>query len=180
MVALDGSSFLVLADASQSIHRFFEKSSRRFAQRADLGRRMACLPLELFDTKAGDLMHSPVTTLRKGMPLREALAVALEKHFTSYPVLDGDGKVLGIVEHDDLAYQAQNPDSAATLDSLPLLPCPTVLADTPVPTVLERFARSGSTRLLVTDHDGRLQGILTQLDMAAARVRLDEPDQNGT
>ncbi len=179
LVALDAVSFHALAGASQSIQRFFEKSSRRFSQRAELGQRMAALPLELFDTQARALMTSPVTTLRQGMPLREALAIAREKHFASYPVLDGNGKALGIVEHADLTDVARHPDEGATLDAVPLLPCPSVLEDTPVPTLLERFARSGAPKLLVTTPDGCLVGVLSQLDLAAARVRLDEPNSNG-
>lgn len=178
LVALDGASFRALSGASQSIHRFFEKSSRRFSLRSELGQRMAELPLELFDTKARDLMTAPVTTLRQGMPLREALAVAREKHFASYPVLDAGGKPLGIVEHADLTDRASNPSVEATLDAVPLLPCPTVLEETPAPALLERFARSGASKLLVTSADGCLLGVLTQLDLAAARVRLDGHNGN--
>lgn len=59
LIALDGQSFVDLAGASQGIHRFFEKTSRRFARREEVTRRIEELPAAFHTMTAREFMSSP-------------------------------------------------------------------------------------------------------------------------
>jgi CBS domain-containing protein len=51
---------------------------------------------------AGELMSRPVVTVRSTEPIRPALASATEKHLKRLPVVDQDGKLVGIVSRGEL------------------------------------------------------------------------------
>jgi CBS domain-containing protein len=51
---------------------------------------------------AADLMTQPVMTLRADESIGAALALAAEKHIKRFPVVDGQGKLLGIVGRGEL------------------------------------------------------------------------------
>ena len=52
--------------------------------------------------KAAEMMSSPVVTVTRDRPAREAIALLAEHAFTSLPVVDEDGDVIGIVSEIDL------------------------------------------------------------------------------
>jgi CBS domain-containing protein len=71
--------------------------------------------------KAEEIMSSPVVTVRPDQPAREAIALLAEHSFTSLPVVDEDGDVIGIVSeidllrsrvpHDPRVHLLQQPDA---------------------------------------------------------------------
>ncbi len=48
-------------------------------------------------THAGEIMTTPVTTVREDTPFADALAISAEKHVKRFPVLDAEGRIVGIV-----------------------------------------------------------------------------------
>lgn len=52
--------------------------------------------------KAGQLMTTPVLTVTRDVPAREAIALLADRGITSLPVVDDDGNVIGIVSEVDL------------------------------------------------------------------------------
>jgi len=52
--------------------------------------------------KAGQIMTSPVLTVTRDVPAREAIALLASRGITSLPVVDEDGDVIGIVSEVDL------------------------------------------------------------------------------
>ncbi len=71
--------------------------------------------------KAEEIMSSPVVTVRPDQSAREAIALLAEHSFTSLPVVDEDGDVIGIVSeidllrsripHDPRLHMLQQPDA---------------------------------------------------------------------
>ena len=53
-------------------------------------------------TLVRDVMSTPVSTLRPDVKVEHAADVLAEKNVGSLPVVDGDGKLLGILRDDDL------------------------------------------------------------------------------
>lgn len=72
--------------------------------------------------KAAEIMTSPVVTVTRDQSAREAIALLAEHSFTSLPVVDEDGDVVGIVSeidllrsripHDPRVHLLQQPDAA--------------------------------------------------------------------
>ena len=48
-------------------------------------------------THAGEIMTKPVTMVREDTPFADALTVSVEKHVKRFPVVDGEGRLVGIV-----------------------------------------------------------------------------------
>jgi CBS domain-containing protein len=69
---------------------FFESSSRRTARaKAEAGR-------------AGELMTAPAVTATENMPLRDAARLLHEKGIKRLPVVDAEGRLVGIISRGDL------------------------------------------------------------------------------
>jgi CBS-domain-containing membrane protein len=48
-------------------------------------------------TRAGEIMTTPVTTVGENTPFADALAISAEKHVKRFPVVDAEGRLVGIV-----------------------------------------------------------------------------------
>jgi CBS domain-containing protein len=65
--------------------------------------------------KAGQIMTSPVLTVTRDVPAREAIALLAARGITSLPVVDEDGDVIGIVSEVDLLRRRVPHDPRAHL-----------------------------------------------------------------
>jgi CBS-domain-containing membrane protein len=67
---------------------------------------------------AADLMTQPVITLRANESIGTALALAAEKHIKRFPVVDEEGKLLGIVGRSELlsALVGDSPESKRSVE----------------------------------------------------------------
>ncbi|GAA2552819.1 CBS domain-containing protein [Pseudonocardia hydrocarbonoxydans] len=134
--------------------------------------------------QARDVMTSPVITLRPDTPVRAAAALLISHGFTASPVVDADGRLLGIVTEADLmrgrivreggaVTDAPEPAVAAVMSGDPVTAGPgDDLADV-VATMLEHGFRS-----LPVVRGTDLVGILSRRDVlrCVARGELTSAD----
>ena len=111
------------------------------------------------------------------------MAAMLRKHRVSgFPVVDGDGIVVGVISESDLlAIEAASRRhkkrvSAAELTALDLMthPAVTIGPDEQVRRAARLMYSRKVRRLPVVDHHGRLVGILTRADVLSVFTRPDE------
>ena len=57
--------------------------------------------------KARDVMVSPVITVKPDASVREVAQTLLERRISAVPVVDDQGKVVGIVSEGDLLHRAE-------------------------------------------------------------------------
>jgi CBS domain-containing protein len=57
--------------------------------------------------KAHDVMVSPVVTVKPGTTIREVAKLFLERQISAVPVVDQQGKLIGIVSEGDLMHRAE-------------------------------------------------------------------------
>ena len=153
---------------------------------------LACrhAPHRIDTLRARDVMQHELVTVHASDPLREVERVLLEAQISGVPVVDDDGRVLGVVsmrevvsryasDRDLLEHAFDDPieDSEPT----PFLrpddePCAggvmstdlvTVAPETPLATVACRMVDGALHRALVLDR-GRLLGIVTTMDVLRA------------
>jgi IMP dehydrogenase len=111
------------------------------------------------------IVYNPVT-LRPDQTLADAKALIERYNFTGFPVVDGDGRVMGIVTNRDMRF--------ATSDDTPVhvMMTSTDLAMLQEPADLEEAKSLMKARriekLLVTDAGGKLTGLLTLKDTEQA------------
>ncbi|MGE0615970.1 MAG: HPP family protein [Bacteriovoracia bacterium] len=123
-------------------------------------------------TLAKDVMSTELITVRDDCSLEEALKVLINNRITGLPVVDKQGKLVGVLsEYDILAQVAQ---------AGPLKPqhfegkitfsnqVDSIAQDTPIDEVIEHFVKSRFRRLPVVDGKGKqdkLVGIITRRDL---------------
>jgi CBS domain-containing protein len=55
--------------------------------------------------KARDVMVTPVITVKPNSPVREAAKIFLERRISAVPVVDEQGKLVGIISEGDLLHR---------------------------------------------------------------------------
>jgi len=131
-------------------------------------RRMAQLP----DCVAGDIMSSPALVVPIHAPLSQVAVTMVHRRLKRLPVVDENGKLVGIVSRVDLLqtvadFGAREREEAPTVlrEDAPLSAVmredvPTVSPEAPLNEVVQAVTSTRLNRALVVDGDRRLLGIV--------------------
>ena len=133
---------------------------------------------------AGEIMRSDVPTVTREEDAKKAIDLLAQTDLGAIPVVDTEGKVVGIVSESDLILSEEEEDLhlphylnimggvvfATNVRDL-MTPDPiAVSVDDDAETVAKRIAESHHNHLPVVDGDGRLAGMVTRADALAALV----------
>jgi CBS domain-containing protein len=123
---------------------------------------------------AGDLMTAPPETLPEAMRIDEATAFFEgEARHRSYPVIDDNGRPIGLVSRRDaLRWQQDGGHGTTTIgDQLSDRSLRVVTADTPADVVANLMITEQTGRVCVVNpDDGRLVGIIARRDLLRSRA----------
>jgi NADH dehydrogenase len=171
LVALEAKVFQAISSASASIHEFFEHSSQQYLSRKQIDTLKQTLPEVVLKLKVSELMSKQAVFLRSTDTIAQALATVVQHPFNSFPLIDAKDTLLGIITQAQIYDALKDGDISreSTLEKLAPSAIPTVHADTLVTDALETLMRSSRNKLLVTDLAGKLQGVLTPIDLLAHR-----------
>ncbi|WIX98243.1 CBS domain-containing protein [Amycolatopsis mongoliensis] len=126
--------------------------------------------------RAREIMSTPTIAVTPAATLREAATVMFARGFTSLPVIDPDGRLLGVLSDVDVLRElcrAGAPDSGSALEGWTrtagsaMGPGPAVAASTRVHDLANRMAELG-TRSLPVVEEGLVVGMVTLRDVLAA------------
>jgi CBS domain-containing protein/PII-like signaling protein len=134
--------------------------------------------------RAADLMTPEPVTLPTTTPLAQAAAVMADRDLKRLPVVDGAGRLVGMVSRSDLLNTVaeglrQRPEqplrlpegAPTTVGGLLIATVPTVRRDTPLAETLERLLETEKRRVVVVDEDQRVVGIITDGDVLRRAAR---------
>ncbi len=146
--------------------------------------------------KVQDVMTTDVATTGPDAPLKEAALELVRRRISGMPVVDGDGRVLGVVsEADILAKEGDDrrggggflqwlvdpgdPWITARFDAVTVgeamsQPAQTIAADRPLADAATVMLDEGINRLPVVDDDGKLIGLVSRGDLVRAFARPDD------
>lgn len=120
-------------------------------------------------TTAKDIMTSKMIVAKEGMNIEDAVKLLVNNRITGLPVVDGQGKMIGILsEYDIIARVGKEEKIEPSLfkDRIPFsTTVETVVEDTPLNEVLDRFIQLKCRRLPVLDSKGHLVGIISRRDV---------------
>jgi CBS domain-containing protein len=143
--------------------------------------------------KAADIMVKDVVTAGPEASVRELAAIMLERRISGMPVVDGSGRLLGVVSEGDLIRRPEIDTDRVKLGWLRLLlsdealardfvkshgrkarevmtqPAISVAADAPLAEVVRLMERHRVKRLPVVEQ-GKLVGLVTRTDLLRAVV----------
>jgi len=167
LVALGDAEFHAIVEGSSALKTLFTRSAKAYAATEEMRALKAQLSPLTLNAPAGTLMNTSVDALTIDTSLPKALALFRAQRHGSYPVLDDAQKLLGVVKRDDLYdfLKGQSDLNAATVRDLPLTPLPTCHEEANGHEIVELFLRSGRNKVLVTDPDQRLLGLVTLIDL---------------
>lgn len=133
----------------------------------------------------GDVMTPDPQRVTAASPLSEAARLLLSSIFTGLPVVDQQGRPVGVITQGDLITRGGLPlrlgllaqsgqeGLEATMETLArkrvaetmTVPAETIVADRPLTEAVERMLTKELKRLPVVDGSGRLVGMLSRLDI---------------
>jgi len=140
----------------------------------------------------GDVMTREVATVGGAAAFKDIVRTLRDRRVSALPVVDGSGRVLGIVSEADLLpkeeFRDSDPDRATQLRRLADLakagsvtaeeamtsPALTVPPDATLALAARIMARGHVKRLPVVDGSGRLVGIVSRTDLLKVFLRDDE------
>lgn len=124
-----------------------------------------------------DHMITRVATVQPNMTLKQAATLMRDKVVSGLPVVDDDGRILGVISRSDLLRvisegraQEDVVESLLDIEASPVIESMTkkVVTISPDATMLEAAQMmypKRLNRLIVVDDDGQLQGIVTSTDV---------------
>jgi NADH dehydrogenase len=171
LVALEAKIFRAISSASTTLHNFFEHSSQQYLTRHQIDALKKTIPESVLALTVSEVMTRTPICFRTTDTVAQALSIVVQHPFNSFPLLDPEDKLLGIITqaqvYDALKDGAVTRDTTA--DKLTPSSIPTIKIDTPVSAALETLMRSGHNKCLVIDETGKLRGVLTPIDVLARR-----------
>jgi CBS domain-containing protein len=142
--------------------------------------------------KVTDVMNRDVVVVSPRMPLKDVARVLVNRHFSGVPVVDDDGKVLGVLSEADILAKERGPGSASSIFGRALeletwgekhdarvagdamtAPAVTIGPQKSVSDAATLMLDRAVNRLPVVDADEKLVGIVTRADLVRAFVRDD-------
>ncbi|MEU4892627.1 CBS domain-containing protein [Streptomyces sp. NPDC044780] len=139
-----------------------------------------------------DVMTRTVVAVGREAPFKELVQTLGTWRVSAMPVLEGEGRVIGVVSEADLLpkeeFRDSDPDrfqqlrrlpdlakaGAVTAEELMSSPAVTVHPDATLPEAARIMAVRGVKRLPVVDAEGKLQGIVTRGDLLKVFLRTDQ------
>lgn len=140
-----------------------------------------------------DVMTRDVLSVTLRTPYREIVDALVDRKVSAAPVVDGDGRVVGVVSEADLLHKvefvgeeqqrriferpsrrsARDKAHAAVAEDLMTAPAITTRPETSVVLAARRMEAERVKRLPVIDADGRLVGVVSRRDLLRMHLRPD-------
>ncbi len=137
---------------------------------------------------AGQIMSSPVHTVREDDALGHVVQQMLEHHFTRLPVVNAQNRLVGMISRLDVLHavagsrpsseqeQAPAPYPGRTLGEVMIPHVPSVYVHDDLVDVLANMLQTKATYVIVLDEQGHAAGVITESDLVA---RVAPPVQRG-
>lgn len=116
------------------------------------------------DAKVEEVMTAQVIAVRPKDNLVRATARVLDEKISAVPVLDEDGRPLGIITKSDLLLSAVRGEVKTAREAMSS-PASTIPQSAPLSLAAAQMAKLGFHRLVVVDGEGVAVGILSSMDV---------------
>lgn len=129
-------------------------------------------------------MTSPAVTIAAETPFQEALKLLRDKKFRRLPVVDGAGKIVGIVSERDMLHASPSPATSLSVWEVNYLLWKlkvsdimthnvlTINQDTPVEDAASLMVTHKIGGVPVVDDSGKVVGVITETDIFKAFVEM--------
>jgi Zn-dependent protease len=115
--------------------------------------------------KVKDAMEPSPVLLTAGEPLSKAVDALLSSPQKEFPVLDGDGRIVGLLDRDAMIIGLRDQGAEAAVGNA-MRPSDPLFLDQPLMEAFTHMRKGGAKAEVVLDAAGRVAGILTQENIA--------------
>jgi NADH:ubiquinone reductase (H+-translocating) len=167
LAAIDAKTFDKMCNAFGDLEKLFRKTAAEYPLQCEVDETVASMPERIQRGTAAQVMTREVVALSGRMQLNEVLEEFQRQPHSTYPVLDEQGHVLGLLRRASVYewLKQHGLDTTHTVKEMPLAPALKVQLDTPVPQLVEDLMRNGASKAVVVDTQDRLQGMVTLYDL---------------
>lgn len=120
-------------------------------------------------TTAKDIMSTKLIVAKEGMNIEDAVKLLVNNKITGLPVVDGDGRMVGILSEYDIIAKVGKEKIIESDMFKKMVPftkkVESVGEGTSLQDILDRFINLKCRRLPVLDKDNRLVGIISRRDV---------------
>lgn len=121
---------------------------------------------------ASDIMTTPVITAHKDMRLTDAISLLLRWHISGIPVVDDEGKVIGLVsEHDVLNFAFDGHAAETTVEEAMSKGVVWFPPDASIEALVNCYVSKRIRRVPIIQ-DGKLVGIVSRRDILREMKRV--------
>lgn len=136
---------------------------------------------------AGEIMTTPVISVRSDEPVRNAVAQMVRHDLKRLPVVNEDGRLMGMVSRIDIfrtmafhhggaaAVGEDAPRMGRSVTELMYTDVPTVGPEASLETIVQALEASGRRRVVVVDPERRVLGIITDGDLLRRSQQKQHP-----
>lgn len=134
---------------------------------------------------AREIMTTPVFSVQAEEPVRSAVARMVSHDLKRLPVIDDDGRLTGMVSRIDIFRAVEfrhsddsdneAPRSGRSITDLMYTDAPTVSRDAGLEAIVRALETSGRRRVVVTDAERRVLGIITDGDLLRRSRQKHDP-----
>ncbi|MBC7691946.1 MAG: CBS domain-containing protein [Methylotenera sp.] len=121
------------------------------------------------ETTAKEIMSTEMLNATEGMTIEEALKLLINSRITGLPVVDAEGKMIGVLSEYDILMQisqAKNMKPEVFQQVITFSrKADTIAENMPLNDIVKRFIDSKYRRLPVVNKAGKLIGIITRRDL---------------
>lgn len=135
------------------------------------------------ETTAKKIMATQLHTVTPDTTVAEVLRLLVNQRITGMPVVDGEGKLIGIVSEFDILNQIHHAKDLNVSMFKEVIKftqkIDTIGEDAELTEILQRFIKAKYRRLPVVDENGILKGIITRRDLMKVfyfRARIGEDE----
>jgi len=122
-------------------------------------------------TKAADIMTSNVITVKKDVILTEAIALLLRWHISALPVVDDEGKMVGIISEIDLVNLTFDGNAADTIvEEVMVTDIVSFNSNTELADLVQTFSKKHLRRVPIIER-GKVVGIVSRRDILREMLR---------
>lgn len=113
-----------------------------------------------------EVMTPEPITVQPGSPVREALELLIEHEISGLPVVDPDGRIVGVLTEKDLLKLFSEPRARTVGSVMTRIPM-TIDVDEPLVEVLDCLMTYDFRRVLIQEQ-GKLVGVVSRADLMPA------------
>ncbi|GAA5120866.1 HPP family protein [Haloechinothrix salitolerans] len=123
--------------------------------------------------RALDIMTTPPVSVHPSTSVRDAIALLSERGYAGLPVVDDDGRVVGIFTEADALNYGMDASGELRVDAMMSTPVEVANAETHVTELARRMLADG-LRCMPVVTDGVLVGVISRHDLLRPLVRSDD------